>query len=117
MENGSGTAEDEVNGALDVTTVVVMSASVIEKSVVGAVKCTVVERGHVCPHERRHRLVLRREGHPCWCIVLCPCGKKNVLTNQQSISKDSFSGNNNNNPATNHVVLKIYIILSLVKVN
>lgn len=58
MEYGSSATKDEVNRALDVAIVVVMSAFVIKESVVCAVKRAMVKRHFVCSHKRCHRLVL-----------------------------------------------------------
>lgn len=47
MEDGSSTAKDEINGALNVTVIIIMPAFVIKKGVVGAEECAVVEGCHV----------------------------------------------------------------------
>lgn len=47
MEDGSSTAKYEINRALNVAVVIIMPAFVIEKGVVGAEECAVVEGSHV----------------------------------------------------------------------
>lgn len=81
VENGSCTTEDEVDRALDVALMVIMSAFVIKQSVVQAVERTMVERYFIGSHKRCHRLVLRRERHSDWCIILF-IHNTNSLTHQ-----------------------------------
>jgi hypothetical protein len=54
MEDGSATAKDEVDGALDVTIIVVMPAFVVKESVMCTVECAVVECYFVCTNKYCH---------------------------------------------------------------
>ena len=70
IENGSCTTEDEVDRALDVTLMVIMSTFVIKQSVVQAEERTMIKRNFVGSHKRCHGLVIRRERHSDRCIIL-----------------------------------------------
>ena len=80
VENGSCTTEDEVDGALDVTLMVVMSTFVIKQSVVQAVERTMVKRNFISRHKRCHRLIVRRERQSDRCIILYIHHKKFIKT-------------------------------------
>lgn len=63
-------AEDEIDVALNIAALVVVPASVVEESVVSAVKGAVVEGGLVASHHGGDRLVVWRVGDAHCGIIL-----------------------------------------------
>lgn len=54
VEQRPSAAKNEINRALDVAIMVVMSAFVIEQCVVGAKESTMVKCNPICTHKYRH---------------------------------------------------------------
>ena len=70
MEYGFASAKDEINGALNVAFVIVMSAFIIEQSIVSAIESTVVKCNFICRNECRYRLILRCVSHTSRSLIL-----------------------------------------------
>lgn len=70
MEDCSGTTKYEINWALNVAVIIVMSTFLIKESVVSTVKCTMIKCHFVCRHICCHRLVLRGISNPRRCLIL-----------------------------------------------